>query len=59
MYLSQINEYKGKQQFAKAEILEKYPDISLGTIERVMAKMKDEGLIIALGTGRSAKWKRI
>jgi len=45
--------------FTKAEIHEKYPDISLGTIERVMAKMKDEEIIIALGIGRSAKWKRI
>ena len=45
--------------FTKAEIHDKYPDISLGTIERVLAKMKDEGTIISLGTGRSAKWKRI
>ena len=45
--------------FTKAEIHEKYPDISLGTIERVMAKMKNEEIIIALGTGRSAKWKKI
>jgi len=45
--------------FTKAEIHEKYPDISLGTTERVMAKMKDEGIIISLGTGRSAKWRRI
>jgi len=45
--------------FTKAEIHAKYPDISLGTIERVLAKMKDEEIIIALGIGRSAKWKRI
>ena len=44
--------------FTKAEIHEKYPDISLGTIERVIAKMRSEEIIIALGTGRSAKWKR-
>ena len=45
--------------FTKAEIHERYPDISLGTIERVMAKMKEEGIILSLGTGRSAKWRRI
>jgi len=33
--------------------------MSIGRIERVMAKMKDEGIIISRGTGRIAKRKRI
>jgi len=44
--------------FTKAGLMEKYPDISIATMERVLSQLKAEGVIETLGTGRSAKWKK-
>lgn len=47
---------KGPEIFTKADLREKCPYISDSTINRTLDRMKDQGLIDNLGTGRSAKW---
>ncbi len=42
--------------FSKDDIRTKMPNVSLSTINRVLVKLRDEGFIKPLGTGRSAKW---
>ncbi len=42
--------------FSKDDIKNQIPTTSVSTINRVLVKMRDEGLISPLGTGRSAKW---
>ena len=45
--------------FTKDEIRLKHPEASESTINRVLTKMRDDGFIKPLGTGRSAKWIKI
>lgn len=45
--------------FTKDEIRLKHPQASESTINRVLTKMRDDGLIKPLGTGRSAKWIKV
>lgn len=44
--------------FSKDEIKNLNPNTSISTINRVLVKLRDEGLIKPLGTGRSAKWMK-
>ena len=45
--------------FTKDEIRARHPEASESTINRVLTKMRDDGLIKPLGTGRSAKWIKV
>jgi len=42
---------------SKSEILQRLPDISATTVERVMADMLKEGQIVKIGTFRNARYK--
>ena len=42
--------------FSKADLKDKCPDVSEPTINRVLAKLKEEGSISPTGKGRSARW---
>ncbi|MFN3365117.1 Fic family protein [Exiguobacterium sp. s142] len=42
--------------FTKSDIRQACPDISEATINRVLRKLRDEGIIAPSGLGRSAKW---
>ena len=45
--------------FTKDEIRNSHPLISDSTIQRTLTKMRDQGLIRPLGTGRSSKWIKL
>ncbi len=45
--------------FSKEEICNAHPFVSVSTIQRTLTRMRDEGLIRPLGTGRSAKWMKL
>ena len=45
--------------FSKDEIRNYMPNASISTMNRVLVKLRDEGKIKPLGTGRSAKWIKI
>lgn len=45
--------------FTKLDVKKMFPDVSDTTIMRVLTKLKNDGYIIPLGTGRSAMWQRI
>ena len=42
---------------SKSEILQRLPDISAATVERVMADMLKDGKIVKIGTFRNARYK--
>lgn len=50
---------KGSEIFTKQDVREKNPLVSDSTIERVLRKLRDDGIIRPLGTGRSASWQLI
>lgn len=50
---------KGPEIFSKADLRKKYPLISDSTINRTLERMKSEGLIVPIGEGRSAKWRKV
>ncbi len=45
--------------FSKDDIRSKHPYVSESTIDRTLKRLKDNGQIRPLGTGRSARWQRI
>lgn len=45
--------------FTKDEIRNIHPYVSDSTINRTLKRMRDDGLIEPMGTGRSAKWMRL
>lgn len=45
--------------FKKEDIRQKHPTVSDATIDRTLARMRDEGLIRPLGKGRSTKWQQL
>lgn len=45
--------------FSKADIRKVCPDVSESTINRALDKMKKEGFIEPLSTGRDAKWRKL
>lgn len=45
--------------FSKEDVSRLNPNVSLSTIMRVLKKLHDKNYIIPLGTGRSAKWKKL
>ena len=51
--------YRVPQIFTKDDIRAKHPYVSDSTINRTLQRLKDEGKISPLGTGRSAKWMRV
>lgn len=48
--------YRLPSIFSKDEIRNQMPNASLSTINRVLVKLREDGYIKPLGTGRSAKW---
>lgn len=50
---------KGPQVFTKEDLRKKHPRVSDSTINRALKRLKEEGKIMPLGTGRSAVWQRI
>ena len=50
---------KGKEIFSKAEVRKLNPLVSDSTIERTLRRLRDEGIIRPLGTGRSARWQLV
>ena len=46
-------------EFTIADVREAAPGTSDSMIGKVLARLRDEGLIESLGTGRSARWRRI
>lgn len=46
-------------EFTKEDIRNACPDVGESTINRVFDKLKNEGRIMALGKGRSARWRRL
>lgn len=50
--------YKLPEFFTKDDIRKENPTVSDATINRILNKMRDDGLIMPLGTGRSAKWRK-
>lgn len=50
--------YKLPEFFTKDDVRELNPGVSDATINRVLNSLKDQGLIMPLGTGRSAKWRK-
>ncbi|MFA5692247.1 MAG: hypothetical protein WC907_01410 [Acholeplasmataceae bacterium] len=50
---------KGKEIFSKNDLRLKHPTVSVVTIDRTLARLKDEGVIRLIGKGRSAKWQKI
>lgn len=51
--------YRVPQIFTKEDIRIKHPYVSDSTINRTLQRLRDEGKISPLGTGRSAKWMRV
>ena len=45
--------------FKKEDIRQKHPTVSDATIDRTLARMRDEGLIRPLGKGRTTKWQQL
>ncbi|WP_028402409.1 Fic family protein [Ectobacillus panaciterrae] len=45
--------------FSKEDIRTACPDVSESTINRVLVRLKEEGIVEPLGKGRSAKWKKV
>jgi Fic family protein len=45
--------------FALADIKAQCPGVSLPTIKRELAAMRDEGLVLLDGRGRGARWRRV
>lgn len=50
---------KMPQYFTKDELRRYHPDASDSTINRILFKLRDEGVIMPLGKGRSARWMKL
>lgn len=50
---------KMAQYFTKDELRRYHPDASDSTINRILFKLRDEGIIMPLGKGRSARWMKL
>lgn len=50
---------KAPEIFDKLFIRAKHPTVSDSTIDRTLKRLRDEGKIKPLGTGRSAKWHKV
>ncbi len=58
-YLEQTIIYDLPNIFSKEDIIAVYPEISPSTIMRCLSKLHKMNYIMPLGTGRSAKWKKL
>lgn len=43
---------------SKSEICERFPDISVKTVEKVLGNMMREGTIVKIGTYKNARYKK-
>lgn len=50
--------YRLPEFFTKDDVRRANPNVSDATINRILNKLRDEGVIMPLGTGRSAKWRK-
>lgn len=55
----EITVHNGPEIFTKEYIQKLNPSTSKSTIDRALSKMKEEGTIVSLGTGRSARWHKV
>jgi hypothetical protein len=51
--------YKLPEVFTKKDLRSKHPTVSGATIDRTLARLRDEGKIRPLGKGRSSKWQQL
>lgn len=51
--------YKLPELFSKDDVRLKHPTVSNATIDRTLARLRDEGKIRPLGKGRSTKWQQL
>ncbi len=58
-YLEQTIIYEMPNIFSKEDIIKIYPEVSQSTIMRCLSKLHKMNYIMPLGTGRSAKWKKL
>jgi Fic family protein len=49
---------KKTRPFRISDLEAECPGVSRDTIRRVLRRMRDEGLVVAEGTGRGARWRR-
>jgi Fic family protein len=54
-----IESFHPGQAFSIAELERACPAVSRATIRRVLGELREQGQIECLGTGRSARWKRL
>ena len=45
--------------FTKDDVRRYHPDASDSTINRILFKLRDDGIIMPLGKGRSARWMKL
>lgn len=51
--------YKLPELFSKEDVRIKHPTVSNATIDRTLARLRDEGKIRPLGKGRATKWQQL
>lgn len=51
--------YKLPEIFRKNDLRKNHPTVSNATIDRTLARLRDEGKIRPLGKGRSSKWQQL
>ena len=60
MARTRVGRFAGEpDEFTVAAIRENAPGVSDGWISQVLGELKREGIVESLGTGRSARWKRL
>ena len=51
--------YKLPEVYKKSDLRAKHPTVSGATIDRTLARLRDEGKIRPLGKGRASKWQQL
>jgi Fic family protein len=57
-----VREYvlrQAPERFRRRDVERALPDVSVATIRLVLAELREEGRIVAEGSGRGAVWKRV
>jgi len=54
-----IGAFRVGQTFALADLERACPTVSRATIRRVLGELREQGQVECLGTGRSARWRRL
>ena len=56
---SAIDAFAPGQTFTVGELERPCPAVSRATFRRVLEDLREQGLVECLGTGRSARWRRV